>query len=273
MCSSDLSPALRYVIIPFAGIPPKDEQALRQRPHITVMNSHFNSGFAAEHALGLMIAASRRFVCLHNTLRKGDWTPRYNQDTGDTLFGATVLIAGTGYLGSALARLLEPFGCRIVGVNTSGRPVEGFHTVTDRVGMLAQLPQCRFVVAALPLTDVTVDFFDEEQFAAFSQGTIFVNVGRGPTVNELAFVHALRSGAIRAAGIDTWWNYPPSVESRHNTPPCSFDLSAYPQIVATPHKATHVEGRETARMLDLARIVNSIRSGSPVNIVECGKGY
>ena len=79
---------LRYVVIPWSGVPRRDRETLAGYPHVTVINSHFNAGVAAEHAWALLLGAAKRLLPVDRALRQGDWSPRYRDgNLGDVVLG------------------------------------------------------------------------------------------------------------------------------------------------------------------------------------------
>ena len=130
------------------------------------------------------------------------------------------------------------------------------------------LPEADAVIVSLPDNDATTGLIGAAQFALMKRGVLFVNLGRGPAVDEDAFHDALATGRIGAAGIDTWWLYPASPAARRTTLPSRHPLERYDNLVMSCHRATHVAGRETARIRDLAAILNAIAAGRAVNVVD-----
>lgn len=267
------APVLRYQIIPYAGVPRKTREILGDFPHLTLLNSHFNAQAAAEHAWALLLAASKRLVTCHELLRMGDWSPRYADYASWSLQGKTLLLLGYGAIGRALKRMGLAFGMRVMAISRTG-PRDS--DLADR-GTPADLPrlspQADAIIVALPATEETEGWIDAQAFARMKAGVLFVNIGRGAIVAEEAFHDALASGRIGAAGIDTWWRYPDDPRDPTATPPSRFDLAPFDQLVMSPHRASHVAGRDTARIDALIEILQSIERGDPINRVDLRVGY
>jgi phosphoglycerate dehydrogenase-like enzyme len=148
------------------------------------------------------------------------------------LEGARVLSVGHGSIGVAVEERLAPFGVAEV-VRVARRAREGVHAVDD---LEALLPDADVVVNLLPATPATDGLFGAKMFAAMREGALFVNGGRGRTVDTDALVAALDSGRIRAV-LDVMEPEP--------LPP-EHPLWGAPNCIITPHSAGDTPGAERA---------------------------
>ncbi len=267
------SSKLRYVIIPFAGIPVQDRDNLREFDGITVINSHFNKEFVAEHTWALLLASARKLAPVHEMMRGGDWSPRYEHRMGVGLEGKCLLILGYGAIGRVVGRVGKAFGMKVVGINRG----DGHRDEIDHMGTTGELhdllPEADFIVVILPLTEETRGIIGYEEFQLMKDGVHIINVGRGPLIDEEAFYNALKSGKIGGAALDTWWIYPPDEDSVKHTFPSKYPLYEFDNLVFSPHRSTHVLGREKKRAEDLACILNDLSRGIERNVVDIAKGY
>ncbi len=144
----------------------------------------------------------------------------------DEMYGKTVCIVGAGRIGEAVAEKCQGFGMTVLGISKSGTS----HPAYDRVGDLQELDaflgMSDAVVVLLPLTQETERFFNAKRFAAIKRGTYFVNVARGPVVDEEALAAALEKGQVGAAALDVFVKEPLPEESH---------LWSMPNVVITPH--------------------------------------
>ena len=188
--------AVTWVQLPFAGIE-KFFAAGVIDPKLTWTCAKGIYGPAcAEHALALMLAVGRRLP-VH--MRAESWG---RESSEFRLDGKTIVVVGTGGIGSALVPMVAPLGMRMIGVNRSGRPLEGAErTVTvDELGGV--LGVADFVVIAAALTEATRNLFDKEMLGAMKPSAWLVNVARGGLVDTDALVAALESGSIGGAALD-----------------------------------------------------------------------
>jgi phosphoglycerate dehydrogenase-like enzyme len=145
---------------------------------------------------------------------------------------ARVLILGHGSIGVAVEERLAPFGVAEV-VRVARRAREGVHAVSELERLLGDVD---VVVNLLPATSATDGMFDATMFAAMREGALFVNAGRGRTVDTDALIAALESRRVRAV-LDVMEPEP--------LPP-EHPLWAAPNCIITPHSAGDTPGAERA---------------------------
>ncbi|MFW5907625.1 MAG: 2-hydroxyacid dehydrogenase [Candidatus Natronoplasma sp.] len=264
---------LKYFIVPFVGIPYSDKKKLRDFPEIEVVNSHFNYWMVAEHAFTLLLASAKKIVPIHQSLKDGDWTPRYEDEWGKGLRDKTLLILGFGHIGKEIARIASSFNMEIKAVKRTPEESELADEIGTRKDLPGSLKEADFIVSTLPETDETRGYLSKEEFEQMKEGVHIVNVGRGPVIDEEALYEALRSGKVEGAGLDVWWNYPPDEGSRTDTFPSNYPLDEFDNVVFSPHRATQIRERSRYRIRDLAEILESLSEGEKVNVVDIERGY
>lgn len=160
----------------------------------------------ADTALGLLINTVRELPKAENWLRAGRWVGEgpYRL-TPATLRGRHAGIFGMGRIGQAIARRLDAFGLEVSYHNR--RPVEGVsYAYHSTLKSLAEAVDT--LISVVPGGAATDKAVDAEILEALGPDGIFVNVGRGSTVDEPALVEALEKGTIRAAGLDVFADEP-----------------------------------------------------------------
>ncbi len=259
---------LRFQLVPYAGIPVQDRDQLRERPDVQLYNSHFNAGSTAEHAWALLLAVARSLVAASNSLAHGDWSRRYRGPYSLDLAGKNLLVVGHGHVGRRVAEFGRAFSMRVSAIRRHPGHAEGLTRLGGPEDLASMLPDADAVILCLPDTPDTDGIMDEQAFLAMKPGALIINVGRGGSIREEAFIAALESGRLGGAGIDTWWRYPAGLREAESTPPLSVDPARFPNLVLSPHRASHSAGREEARMDDIARILNDIGAGRPPRAVD-----
>ena len=258
------SPRLRWIHSASAGVDRVATPMVRDRA-VAVTNARgVFSRPIAEYVVMMSLAISRRLPQLLELQRERTWQPLRGRELGEL----TVGIVGYGSIGYEIARLLGPFGTRIVA--TRRRPDLGAGDGVDvELLGLDRLPellaQTDIVVVAAPLTDETAGLIGAEQLGQMREAGWLVNIARGRLVDELALRRALDSGWIAGAVLDVF--------SEEPLPPDS-PLYGRPNLVITPH-TSWASDRVVERTVDL--FVDNLRrdaTGQPLrNIVDLEAGY
>ncbi len=264
---------LKYFIIPFAGIPKQDRYILDEYPDLTIINSHFNARYVAEHAFALILASAKRLMPIHEKHKKGDWTPRYEHKLSVSIQGKTLLILGYGHIGKEVGIMGKSFGMRVEAIKRSSSEDHDIDFLGTNKDLHSRLAKADFIVITLPLTDETKDYLGEEEFNIIKDNAHIVNVGRGPVIDEKALYEALKAGKLGGVALDTWWVYPPDEDSRGSTMPSKYPLDDFDNVIFSPHRASHVEGREKKRMESIGDILNTLESEDIMDEVDKRWGY
>lgn len=173
------------------------------------------------------------------------------------LAGARVLIVGHGSIGVAVEERLAPFGVAEV-VRVARRARDGVHAVSELERLL---PDADVVVDLLPATPETNELFDARMIAAMRDGALFVNGGRGGTVDTGALVDALNAGRIRAV-LDVMEPEP--------LPP-EHPLWSAANCILTPHSAGDTPGADRASWALAGDQLRRYAAGEPlINVVRDG---
>lgn len=209
----------------------------------------------ADLAFTLLLATARRVVEADRFVRTGAewrWEPDFFVGL-DVSAGATLGIVGLGRIGLAVARRAAAFGMRIVATGSRAASPEAEALGIRSVLLPELLAESDVVSLHCPLTPETRHLLGADEFAAMKRSAILINTARGPIVDELALIDALRDGVIGAAGLDVFeWE-----------PAISRGLLELPNVVAVPHIGS--AGAATReRMGDLAvQNVVAVLSGRP----------
>lgn len=164
-------PALRVVQVMSAGtdwIEPLVPEG------VTLCNARGSRDIpVAEWVVGAILGA---FTGLLWAARHARWEYRPPRE----LSAARVLIVGHGSIGRATAERLEALGAHVTGIGRS------------RLGELQHLAgEADVVVNLVPLSDASRGMFGAAVFGAMPDGALFVNAGRGATVDQAALLDAV----------------------------------------------------------------------------------
>jgi phosphoglycerate dehydrogenase-like enzyme len=234
-------PSLRWTQVPTAGV----EWLMGNKP--------FQQGLVVTNARGVYSASIAEYVlwAVLDHYQKGanrrtgqathQWPGDKQLEVGRPLRGLVGLIVGYGTIGREVARLLAAFGVRVLAVKArpEARQDDSFHLpgTGDPDGVIPELiappdelltlaPRADIVVMTLPLTRASRGIVSADFFQRLTSGALFINVGRGATVDEDALMATLDQGPIGAAYLDVF--------SEEPLPP-GHPLWSQPKVTVTPH--------------------------------------
>lgn len=246
-------PRLLCVSTSGAGYDTVDVQACTDAGVLVVNQAGGNANSVAEHAIGLMIAVSRRFGESSHMLKHGQGFSREDL-MGHELNGKTLGLVGLGHIGTRTAQLGRAFGMRVLAYD----PYLDEATLRARSAQgvtLDELLQSSDIVSLhCPRTQETRNMFDKRAYEKMKPGAIFVSTARGGIHNENDLYDALCSGHLAGAGLDVWDVEPPASD---------HPLLGLPNVVPTYHTAgvSH-EGRKNVATIAAEQIL-AICAGEP----------
>lgn len=227
------------------------------------------AGSIAEFILGAIIAFNRQLPRIWSAQHEKRWISTdiwSDYRHVPVLDGKRMVIAGLGGIGQETARLAKAFGMEVWGTKRDTSEAIAWVDRIEAPEKLAELlPGARFVIDCLPSTPNTHHLFDADLFEHMDFETLFVNVGRGATVDEAALAVALAEGKIRGAILDVFEKEPLPEES---------PLWTLPNCMIVPHTSNIVDRfwEPTADLFfeNLRRYL----SGQPLlNLVDLDGGY
>lgn len=200
-----LDPSLRWVASVSAGFEQYPlERFATDRVTLTTAQG-VNALPMAEHALGLLLACTRR---IGQSMRAGADRTWIRRPSRLELHGSTVLVLGLGTVGEQVARLAAAFGMRVIGIKRNPAAYGGqVADVRAPDQLLEACLEADVLISVLPGGDDTRNIIDREVLDALGHGYL-VSLGRGSVVDEAALVDALRSRRLRGAGLDVFATEP-----------------------------------------------------------------
>lgn len=252
--SLDQAPRLKTIAVSRGG-PVNIEMAAARARGVTVVNTPGrNASAVAEFTVASLLAETRNLIRGHQTVASGKFGREfYHYDnTGPELCELTVGIVGYGDIGTRVARLLQPFGCRIVIYDpfkalTDEEKAAGFEK-TDLDDLMARSD----VVTLHPrVTAETKGMISRDRIAMMKPGGYIVNTTRGQVLDYAALYDALVSGHLKGAALDTFDPEPP---------PADWPLLKLSNVTLSPHiaGASRYSATKAATMIagDIALILN-----------------
>ncbi len=253
-------PDLRLILVSATGTNNIDLAAARAQG-ITVSNCQgYGTPSVAQHTMMLLLNLATRLKDYQQDVVAGKWQQAKQFCLLDhpiiELEGKTLGLLGHGELGSAVARLAEAFGMRVVLGAIPERPARA-----DRVPLDELLPQVDALTLHCPLNEHTRHLIGARELALLKPGALVVNTARGGLIDEQALAHALRSGHLGGAATDVLSVEPPV----DGNPLLADDI---PRLIVTPHNAW---GSREARQRIVGQLAQNARgffSGAPLRVVS-----
>lgn len=264
---------LEAVAVPFAGVNHLPLDLLAQK-RVSLANAHANARYVAERVLALTMGYLGKLVPYHEDLREERWhgfaVGESVRKSWDSLVGARIAVLGAGAIGNWTAKMFKLFDTTVVGYRrtpvTPEYPYDEMTTDIDEAVRGAEV-----VVCALPLTDKTTGILDEGIFDTM-EGALFVNVGRGGVADQKALYEALRTGKLRGAAIDTWYNYPELGET--DRAPADYPIHKLENVLLSPHLGGYTPKAVAASIEEIFDKVDTyLREGAYPEAVDLEKRY
>jgi phosphoglycerate dehydrogenase-like enzyme len=242
-----------------------------QIPLATVSGAYTTA--VAECAWAMLLALTRRIqnACRMQSERSSDT----DLVQGEELYGRTLGIVGYGSIGRHIARIAQAFGMRVLACKRDPQNRHDSHyalpNAGDPLGLIPaawfgieqlqeMLPQCDVVIVTLPLTGTTGGLIDRRAFEAMPRHAYFMNIGRGPVVNEDDLIAALQEGLIKGAALDVTTIEPLPDES---------PLWDMPNVLLLPHVASWTDKQAyRAGEVLIANVQRLLNREIPYNLVS-----
>ena len=225
------------------------------RHGITVCNTPGINAFAvAEHTLTLMLTVARKITLLDTEMRQGKW-PR---EMLTQLLGKTLGVFGMGTIGARVAALGKAIGMNVMGWSALGDDKRLRAAGVTPASKEDILKAADVISLHVKLIDESRGLLGRRELAWLKPGAIVVNTSRGPVLDSVALVDALRAGHVGAAALDVFDEEP--VRPDHPLLQCE-------QVVLTPHNAD--ETPEGMDYINAGAVDNVIAflEGQPQNVV------
>lgn len=215
----------------------------------------------AEHAFALILAISRRVVEADRLIRSGK-TPPFGPEVllGMELKGKTLGVLGLGRIGSRVAEIGKSLGMEVIYYDIKQNPdFESKTGATFKATPEELLKEADVVSVHVPLLDSTKHLINADRLKMMKPTAYLINTSRGPVVDEVALVEALKNKTIAGVALDVG-------ETEPNWTPGLADLE---NVVLTPHIASATnESRSAMGELAAKNIIEVLSGREPVTPVK-----
>ena len=251
----------KYIGVLATGYNVVDLKAAREHGIVVTNIPAYSTDSVAQMTFAHILNVTNRVDHYARASREGEWSRCpdfcYWDQPLMELSGKTIGIVGLGHIGMKVARIARDFGMDVFALTSKDATSlpEGIQKTT----LEGILGASDIISLHCPLTNSTREIINAESLAKMRKGTILVNTGRGPLVNEADVAAALHTGQLAAYCADVMCSEPPSFDN---------PLFQEPNAFITPHVAwATVEAR--LRLMDIAEgNIKAFLSGNPVNVVN-----
>ena len=175
--------------------------------------------------LTLIFALAGRLFRKHELVHQNRWNDRVDY-MGQGLTSRTLGLVGAGGVGQEILKLARPFFGRMIAADPYADTQRLGELGAEVVPLETVMREADFVVVCCLLNDATRHLIDAEALALMKPTAYFLNVGRGPIVDERALIETLKAGRIMGAGLDVTTSEPIEPDN---------PLLGMDNVIITPH--------------------------------------
>jgi phosphoglycerate dehydrogenase-like enzyme len=176
-------------------------------------------------AITMLLALSHNLLIKDSLVRDGLWDERLHY-MGIGVTGRTLGLIGLGNIGQEIVALARPLGLSCVAFDPY-IPEQGPTVASVELVPLDELlSRSDYVCVCCPLNETTHHLIGERELDHMKPSAFLINLARGPIVDQVALVNALRSGGIKGAGLDVFEREPVSRADL---------LLQCPNVILAPH--------------------------------------
>ncbi|MGP4071682.1 D-2-hydroxyacid dehydrogenase [Piscibacillus sp. B03] len=254
---------LKWIMVVSAGLDEMPFEKIIEK-NILVTNARgIHKIQMSEYVIGMLLQVYRNLPTFLENQRKHVYDKRVKIEE---ISGKTMIVVGTGAIGQETARKAKAFDMKTIGVSRTGAKKDHFDECYKNEELLNKLPEADFVINVLPATPDTEKMFKADHFKTMKEDAIFLNMGRGTTVDEEQMIEALRDNEIRHAILDVFETEPLPEESP------LWDME---NVTLTPHNSAVTSGY-MPRALDIfeKNLKQFLNGEEPsVNVIDPKRGY
>ncbi|MEM2928341.1 MAG: NAD(P)-dependent oxidoreductase, partial [Nitrososphaerota archaeon] len=199
----------------------------------------------AEGTVARLLAIAKRILICDRNVKENKWLSNYDKLRGVYIRGKTIGILGFGRIGSYVAKLMKPWGVKIIVYDPYVSREKELLLDVNMVDFDTLIRESDFLCIHTILTPETKHMINEEILKKMKNNAYIINTARGPIIDENALAKALKEGWIAGAALDVFEKEPPI-----NSPLLSPEI--YDKLVFSPHVSGLTP--EMERALTLAQV-------------------
>lgn len=259
----DAAPRLQWIMVISAGMDKMPFKAIEKKGIKVTNVKGIHGKPMAEYTVFAILQHARQGKHYYKQEQQKVWSRRA---VPVEVEGRNVTILGAGSIGTETAKAVKRFDMHTTGVNTKGEAASFFDEMYNSSQLKEAVASADYVVNVLPLTVETENVIDKYIFEAMKEEAVFINIGRGATVQEQDLIDALKKGYIHHAVLDVF-NQEPLGESH--------PFWEMENVTVTPHISGISSGYVPRAMDIFERNLKAFlrHPESMINAVDVKKGY
>ena len=255
------SPQLKVIANVAVGFNNIDVQAASRRKILVTNTPGVLDDTTADFTWCLLLASARRLAEAERFARAGKYTGwGITLLCGEDVFGKTLGICGLGRIGRGVAKRAKGFEMRILYADAVPAPDEvECESGAQFVDKETLFREADFVTLHVPLLPETHHYVSVKELKLMKKTAHLINASRGPVIDELALVQALRERWIAGAGLDVY----------EHEPQLTPGLTELDNVTLAPHIASaSVDTRTKMAVMAATSLVEALQGRRPPNLVN-----
>jgi len=198
------APDLKFIGRTGSGMELIDTEYAAERGIVCINSPEGNRDAVAEHAIGMMLSLVHHIDKSNREMRNGNWFRKEN--VGTELGHKTVAILGMGNTGTAVAKRVRAFGCKVLAYDAykTNFNLEN----VEEVGLERIFEEAEVVSLHFPLYEGSYHYCNDAFLEKFANPIVLINTARGPIADLRSMARALESGKVIGLGLDVFENEP-----------------------------------------------------------------
>lgn len=254
---------LKWIMVISAGLEKMPLKQLKAKGVMVTNARGIHRIPMAEYTFTVLLGVAKQTKVWFKNQEESKWDRRVPMEE---LYGETMTLIGPGAIGSEIARLAKAFGMTTVGVSRSGKPVDHIDQIYSIEDLHKASEGSKYVVSILPETQETLGLLDQAFFNALRKDAVFVNIGRGKTVDQGALLNTLQHNQIGHAILDVF-----EVEPL----PEDHPFWQMENVTVTPHFSAVTAGYQP-RSIEIfkANLTKYLNNQTDfINLIDLDRGY
>ncbi len=219
----------------------------------------------AEFAVGMMLSLNRKIHHAYARVRDNNFSIAGLM--GFDMYRKTAGVIGAGRIGKAVIEILKGFGMKVIAYDVLPEQVEMADCPFADLDTLYR--ESDIITLHCPLTPANTHMINSASIAKMKKGVMIINTGRGSLVNSLDLVQALKTGKVKAAGLDVYEEEAEYVYKDLSLTILDDDtlarLLSFPNVLITSHQAFFTQEALTAIASITLENVKDFFEGNPCN--------